>query len=51
MSAQVSFEQFCKRYELDPAINDSREQYQEYCEKLAALNSFVADPKHTSHKA
>ena len=43
MSAPVSYEKFCSRYELDPAEADSRQQYDEYCENLDFTNQVFAE--------
>jgi len=37
--AAVSYLVFCKRYELNPFLNESKEDYQKYLDNLAALRS------------
>jgi hypothetical protein len=39
MSKPVSYEDFCKRHELDPKAKESKKEYQEYKDKLGFFNT------------
>jgi hypothetical protein len=43
MSKQVSFGEFCKRYNLDITLEQSKEEYKKYCGKLALINFLVSE--------
>ena len=43
MSQAVSYTDFCKRYELNPQLENSKEQYQAYSSNLDMFNGAVAD--------
>ncbi|HCE3205495.1 MULTISPECIES: hypothetical protein [Vibrio] len=41
MSAAVTFEQFCQRYEYDPRSSLSRFEYEKYKENLEIANELI----------
>lgn len=41
MSEPVSYEEFCKKYKLDPKSPESKKEYQEYKEKLDFFQSMM----------
>jgi Cdc6-like AAA superfamily ATPase len=43
MSQPVSYKTFCERYALDSCANDSREQFNDYCNNLSMFNEIVAN--------
>lgn len=43
MSKAVCFTDFCKRYELNIASEESKKEYKIYCDNLAFVNHSIAD--------
>jgi len=43
MSEAVSYEQFCKHYELDVALEKSKIEYSKYIDNLSIINRSFTD--------
>jgi len=42
--SSVTYEEFCNRYELNPKLNSSKQDYLEYREKLELFERVVRKP-------
>ena len=43
MSKQVTYKQFCQRYELDPNAADSKNEYAKFCQNMNVFDDIIAD--------